>query len=176
MKWAETMEHLVPRLEARECIQESYDETYMDALISGARSKMGLFEELDGDKELYESLLTAMLESGTNHFLRRFKRLNYGFCKIRAAVAQLKCAAKTCIKKGTYVMCSGADFTNTFRALSGVELSADGEVNDSTVEKTKEFILENCCYSAEDCQGTWFEILNSIFDRKKSLCKSFSKD
>ena len=56
-------------------------------------------------------------------------------------------------------MCSGADFTNTFRALAGVELSADGEVNDSTVEKTKEFILENCCYSAEDCQGTWFEII-----------------
>jgi len=111
MKWAETMEHLVPRLEARECIQESYDETYMAALISGARSKMGLFEELDGDKELYESLLTAMLESG-------------------------------------------ADFTNTFRALAGVELSADGEVNDSTVEKTKEFILNNCCYSAEDCQAS----------------------
>ena len=72
MKWAETMEHLVPRLEARECIQDSYDETYMAALISGARSKMGLFDELDGDKELYESLLTAMLESGTNHFLWRF--------------------------------------------------------------------------------------------------------
>ena len=64
MKWAETMEHLVPRLEARELIQESYDTTYMNALISGARAKMGLFESLDGDKELYESLLTAMLESG----------------------------------------------------------------------------------------------------------------
>ena len=40
----------------------------MDALINGARAKMGLFEALDGDKELYESLLTAMLESGTNNF------------------------------------------------------------------------------------------------------------
>jgi len=61
---------------------ESYDETYMAALISGARSKMGLFEELDGDKELYESLLTAMLESGTNykrHFLRRFTAVELWF-------------------------------------------------------------------------------------------------
>ena len=99
MKWAETMEHLVPRLEARECIQESYDETYMAALISGARSKMGLFEELDGDKELYESLLTAMLESGTNHFLRRFTAVELWFSVKRTTVAQLKVAAKTCMKK-----------------------------------------------------------------------------
>ena len=72
-------------------------------------------------------------------------------------------------EKGTYVTCSGADFTNTFRALSGVELSADGEVNNSTVEKTKEFILENCCYSAKDCQGTWFDILNCFLTEKCAM-------
>ena len=59
-KWTQMLDHLVTKEDAKQIIDANFDSTFFQKIVDGARAKMGLAMPLDGDQELYESLLQAI--------------------------------------------------------------------------------------------------------------------
>jgi uncharacterized protein YdiU (UPF0061 family) len=69
------LSHLVPENESIDIIHDAFDKTFFKLIIEGARRKMGLFNEIEGDQDLYESLLQIMADTGAD-FTNTFRMLS----------------------------------------------------------------------------------------------------
>ena len=69
------LDHLVTTEEAKSLIDNNFDKLFYEEIINGARDKMGLGEKVNGDQELYESLLQVMSDTGAD-FTKTFRTLS----------------------------------------------------------------------------------------------------
>lgn len=124
MKLAEALAPELPPDRAG-AVMDEYLDAFNSFYLENMRKKLGLLKrEEPEDGMLITELLQTMHDTGETEA---------GAGSSSCGVLQLKPSAP-----------AGADFTNTFRCLSGIPCPAEGEAEEEVVKTAADLLLEQC--------------------------------